>query len=148
MDQQVASGLLWWQAFLACIVGHLIASAVMIANGRSGSMYYIGYPVQVRSSFGMWGSYWPVFSRSILALVWFSVQSYFLGQFLDLCFMCVFGSGWTNLHNQLPISADITTRGFVAYFLGWLVQLPFCFIRPHRIVSSPSLFSVLQLYSI
>lgn len=111
-----------------------------------------GYPVQVRATFGMWGSYWvcrrvyfssiktesspqPVFSRSILAIIWFSVQSYFLGQFIDVCFRCIFGSGWTNLHNGLSASAGITTREFVAYFLGWLMQLPLCFIRPHNIVS-------------
>lgn len=126
-------------------------------------MYYIGFPVTVRASFGMWGSYvslhhhhlfldyilyrtkaekkskkkWPVFSRSILAIIWFAIQGWWLGNFLDICFSCVFGSGWTNLPNHIPTSSGITTREMVAYFLGWLTQLPVCFIRPHRLVGFP-----------
>lgn len=34
------------------------------------------FPIAIRASFGYWLSYFCVFSRGILALFWFGIQSY------------------------------------------------------------------------
>ncbi|KAH8893552.1 hypothetical protein GQ53DRAFT_644772 [Thozetella sp. PMI_491] len=129
----VASGLLWWQAIVACAIAHFIAGVLTVINCRSGSTYHAAFPVVIRATFGIWGSLWPVFSRSILDLVWYGIQSTFGAAFLDVAFMCIFGNSWTNLPNHLPASASITTRGMVAYFLYWLLQLLTTFYRPHEL---------------
>lgn len=129
----VAGGLLWWQAFLAVLVGHGIASGITVWNGRSGATYHINFPTMIRATFGIRGAYFPVFVRIVLDLVWFAVQSYFGGQFLDIMFSTIFGHHWTDIHNSLPASAGTTTRGLAAYTLFWSFQLVVSFFRPHEI---------------
>lgn len=41
-SSMVAGGLLWWHALLACIVGHFLASILVVVNGRGGAIYHIG----------------------------------------------------------------------------------------------------------
>lgn len=129
----VAGGLLWWQAFLAVLVGHGIASLITVWNGRSGATYHINFPTMIRATFGIRGAYFPVFVRVILDLVWFAVQSYFGGQFFAIMLQCIFGHYWTDIPNKLPASAGITTQGMTAYFLFWFFQLIVAFFRPHEI---------------
>lgn len=38
----VAGGLVWYDAMIAIIVGHLIGSLLTVWNGRGGSIYHIG----------------------------------------------------------------------------------------------------------
>jgi NCS1 family nucleobase:cation symporter-1 len=87
----VAGGLLWWHALLATIVGHLFGATMTIINGRGGSVYHVGFPIWMRATFGMWGGILPVLIRTVLDMVWFGIQTYFGGLFLDLVFQCIFG---------------------------------------------------------
>lgn len=63
----------------------------------------------------------------------------------------VFGHNFTNIPNHLPASAGITTNVMLAFFLSWLVHLPFCYFRPYQlrrffwfktIVSLPAMFGL------
>lgn len=90
------------------------------------------FPVVIRATFGIYGSLWPVFSRSVLDLVWYGIQTTFGGTFLDVCFICIFGDSWANIPNSLPASASITTRAMAAFFLYWLIQFFTNFFRPHE----------------
>jgi NCS1 family nucleobase:cation symporter-1 len=38
----VAGGLVWYDAMIAIIIGHLIGSFLTVWNGRGGSVYHIG----------------------------------------------------------------------------------------------------------
>ena len=38
-----------------------------------------------------------------------------------------------NVPNQLPESANITTRFMICYFIYWVVCLPFHYIPPHQV---------------
>lgn len=129
----VAGGLLWWQAFLAVLVGHGIASIITVWNGRAGATYHINFPTMIRCTFGIRGAYFPVFVRIVLDLVWFAVQAYFGGQFMAIVLTCVFGHYWTEIPNALPASAGTTTQGITAYFLFWIFQVIVAFYRPHEI---------------
>lgn len=129
----VAGGLNWWQALIAALVGHFIGAMLTIWNGRGGSVYHIGFPVWIRASFGMWGAMFPVFVRCVLDLVWFSIQTYFGGLFMDVMLQCIFGQSWTAIPNMLPTESSTSTRFMAAYFLYWLVQLCICFFRPHQV---------------
>jgi NCS1 family nucleobase:cation symporter-1 len=40
----------------------------MLFNSRAASRYHIGFPIVARSVFGMWGSYYFVGARAILAV--------------------------------------------------------------------------------
>lgn len=63
----------------------------------------------------------------------------------------IFGHKFTDIPNHLPESASITTPLMLAFFLAWLVHLPFCYFRPYQlrkffwfktIVSLPAMFGL------
>jgi NCS1 family nucleobase:cation symporter-1 len=41
--------------------------------------------VTVRASFGIWGSFWPVINRVVMAIIWYGVQSYIGGENQNPC---------------------------------------------------------------
>lgn len=58
------SGLAWWHAWLCVWIGYFVAAVFICLTGRIGAVYHISFPVVARSSFGIWGSLWPVFNRA------------------------------------------------------------------------------------
>jgi nucleobase:cation symporter-1, NCS1 family len=75
----IVAGLAWWQAWLAVIVGYSIVAIFTVINARGPAVYHVGFPVICRSSFGLWGSFWPVLQRAVMACVWQGVQAYLGG---------------------------------------------------------------------
>ena len=71
----IGIGLNWWQAIVVIFVSQFISSIAMAFNSRCASVYHIGYPCVARSVFGMWGSYYFVGARAVLAVIWYAVQS-------------------------------------------------------------------------
>ncbi|KAJ5771949.1 hypothetical protein N7520_002478 [Penicillium odoratum] len=144
-------GLNWWQSILVIFVSQLISSIAMAFNSRPGSVYHIGYPCVARSVFGMWGSYYFVGARALMAIIWYAVQVYYGANYMYNMLRAIFGHNFTNIPNHLPESAGITTSLMLAFFLCWLIHLPFCHFRPYQlrkffwfktIVSVPSMFGL------
>ncbi|KAF2400568.1 allantoin transporter [Trichodelitschia bisporula] len=129
----IAVGLLWWQALLAAIIANVIASFVALGMGRPGATYHIGYPVLARGIFGMYGAYFFVALRAIVAIIWYGVQTFFGGKLLSVCLRCIFGHHWQNIPNHLPASTGTSSREILAFFLFWFIQFPFQFVHPTRI---------------
>lgn len=73
-------GLAWWQSWLCVWIGYAIAAGFVVLTGRIGAKYHIAFPVVGRASFGIWGSLWPVLNRSVMACVWYGVQSWIGGK--------------------------------------------------------------------
>lgn len=48
----------------------------MVLNGTVGARLHVPFPVLNRSSFGFWLSYFSVVSRVVLAMFWFSIQTF------------------------------------------------------------------------
>lgn len=65
-----AAGLSLWESLACGIGGHILLSTVLVLNGRAGAIYHVGYPILCRSSFGVYGAWWPVFNRATMAIVW------------------------------------------------------------------------------
>lgn len=125
------------------MLANLISSIVALGLGRPGARYHIGYPVLARSVFGMYGQYFFVWIRAVVAIIWFGVQTYFGSQHLSVIFRCIFGNSWENMPNHLPASAGISSRDLLAFFLFWMLELPFQAVHPTKIkylfaVSIPS----------
>lgn len=76
----VAGGLAWWQGWLCIWAGYILTGIFVSLGGRMGAVYHISFPVAIRSSFGIYGSIWPVINRIVLAIIWYSVQSWIGGQ--------------------------------------------------------------------
>ncbi len=76
----ITAGLAWWQAWLAVIFGYAVVAFFVVLNARAAAVYHIGFPVFIRSSFGLWGSFWPVLQRAVMACVWQGVQAWLGGE--------------------------------------------------------------------
>lgn len=96
----------------------------------------------------MWGSYYYVAARAILALIWYGVQRkspdlfpsskltaavYSCASLMDNMFRAIFGHYYTSIPNHIPISQGITSRRMLCFFLIWLAHLCFASLRPHRL---------------
>jgi hypothetical protein len=50
---------------------NLLSSTVALALGRLGARYHVGYPVLARSVFGMYGQFFFVWIRAVVAIIWY-----------------------------------------------------------------------------
>ncbi|KAH8880794.1 putative allantoin permease [Thozetella sp. PMI_491] len=125
-------GLSWWTIIIASFVGTLLCCIVLFFNSRGPSRYHVGFPVMVRSSAGVYGAYFFVFIRMIVAIFYEGTQTYYASRLLDVALRCIFGSSWKNMPNHLPASAGITTAQMAAFFITWLLQLPSAWMHPSK----------------
>ncbi|HEY1111201.1 MAG TPA: cytosine permease, partial [Opitutaceae bacterium] len=72
----IASGLNWWQALLAVLLGNVIVLIPMTLNAHPGTAYGIPFPVLLRSSFGTAGANIPAVARGVVACGWFGIQTW------------------------------------------------------------------------
>jgi NCS1 family nucleobase:cation symporter-1 len=133
-SSMIVGGLSWWQAWLCVWIGYAIAGCFIVLTGRIGAVYHIGFPVVGRSSFGIWGSLWPVFNRSAMACIWYGVQAYIGGH----CVYIMIRSIWKSWNrDQIDSSAfdgqATTTADWVSFFIFWLCSLPAIWFPVHKI---------------
>jgi NCS1 family nucleobase:cation symporter-1 len=69
-SSMIVNGLSWWQAWLCVWIGYSITGIFVAINARFGAMYHIGFPVANRTSFGIWGSLWPVLNRAAMGMLY------------------------------------------------------------------------------
>ncbi|KAJ5682492.1 Uracil permease [Penicillium macrosclerotiorum] len=142
-SSMIEDGLSWWQSWLCVWIGYFIAAAFVCLTGRIGAVYHISFPVTVRASFGIWGSFWPVINRVVMAIIWYGVQSYIGGECVTLMIEAIWPS-YKNLHNGLSASAGVDTKNFLSFFLFWLLSLPALWFPVHKV---RHLFTVKAIYS-
>jgi NCS1 family nucleobase:cation symporter-1 len=133
-SSMIVGGLSWWQAWLCVWIGYAIAAVFICLTGRIGAIYHIGFPVVGRSSFGIWGSLWPVFNRAAMACVWYGVQAYIGGHCVYLMIRSIW-KAWDRekiMPNSFSGEAT-TTADFVSFFLFWLLSLPAIWFPVHKV---------------
>ncbi|KAM5347946.1 hypothetical protein ACJ41O_007770 [Fusarium nematophilum] len=131
-SSMIVNGLSWWQAWICVWIGYTITGLFVAMNARIGAMYHIGFPVANRSSFGIWGSLWPVFNRAAMACVWYGVQSYIGGNCVYLMIRSIWKS-YANIPNSFSESSGTDTAHFVSFFLFWAGSLPAIWFPVHKI---------------
>ncbi|KAF2398804.1 hypothetical protein EJ06DRAFT_523008 [Trichodelitschia bisporula] len=125
-------GLSWWQSWLCVWIGYFIAACFVCLTGRIGATYHIGFPVVSRSSFGIFGSLWPVFNRAAMACIWYGVQAWIGGTCVYLMIRAIW-SKWETVPNSMPESSGTNTRDFTSFFIFWLCSLPAIWFPVHKI---------------
>ncbi|KAF6815299.1 uridine permease [Colletotrichum sojae] len=133
-SSMVVGGLSWWQSWLCVWIGYAIAGAFICLTGRIGAVYHIGFPVVNRSSFGIWGSLWPVFNRAAMACIWYGVQAYIGGHCVYIMIRAIWKS-WDRetIPNTFPDGSGTTTADYASFFIFWLVSLPAIWFPVHKI---------------
>jgi NCS1 family nucleobase:cation symporter-1 len=74
---------------------------------------------------GMYGSYFFVFIRAIVCIIWYGIQTFYAGNLLSVMLRCIFGSSWENFGNTLPASANVTSKQLLTFFMAWFLEFPF-----------------------
>lgn len=127
----VQAGLTWWQVWISVWLGYFISGAFIVLIGRIGAVYHISFPVACRASFGVFGSYWPVLNRVVMAFIWFGVQAWLGGECVQLMIRAIWPQV-EHMHNGIP-SSGTTTFEFLSFFLWWLCVLPLLWFPVHQI---------------
>lgn len=123
----------WWQTWLSVILGYTLCGIFVSIGSRTGIMYHISFPVVSRSSFGIYGSLWPIINRVVMSAVWYGVQTAIAGPCIGLMLRSIFGQ---HLDQTMPNginNPNLTTFQFLSIFLFWLFSLPFLWFPPHQI---------------
>ncbi|KAM3160490.1 hypothetical protein ACU8KH_04624 [Lachancea thermotolerans] len=126
-------GLNWWETWLTVWIGYAIPALLIVAIARIGSSYHVSFPIAARASFGVFFSLWPVINRVVMAIVWYSVQTWIAASPISLMLKSIFGY---NLPNRIPdhiSTPNATTYEFMCFFIFWVCQLPFVYVHPHQI---------------
>lgn len=84
---------------------------------------------------GMYGSYFFVFIRAVVCIIWFGIQTFYAGNILSVMLRCIFGSSWQNFENTLSTSANVTSKQLLTFFMAWLMEFPFVSTLPAPICS-------------
>ncbi|RKU47271.1 hypothetical protein DL546_009055 [Coniochaeta pulveracea] len=133
-SSMIIGGLSWWQSWLCVWIGYAIAACFICSTGRIGAAYHIGFPVICRSSFGIWGSLWPVFNRAAMACIWYGVQSYIGGKCVYLMIRAIWLSWDRNtIPNTFSATSGTTTADYVSFFLFWFCSLPAIWFPVHKV---------------
>jgi len=73
----------------------------------------------------MYGSYFFVFIRAIVCIIWYGIQTFYAGNLLSVMLRCIFGNSWKNFGNTLPVSANVNSKQLLTFFMAWLLEFPF-----------------------
>lgn len=122
----VQAGMTWWQTWLSVWLGYLLCGVFITIGARIGVFYHVSFPVAARSSFGIYGSLWPIINRVFMSLIWYSVQCSVAGPCIEIMLRAIFTK---NLYKK--IGSD--NSEFLGFFLFWLFSLPAIWFPPHQI---------------
>jgi nucleobase:cation symporter-1, NCS1 family len=75
----IALGLVWWQAIIVIVVAATLSTIFIVLNSLPGAFYHVGFPIANRYVWGMYGSYFVIYNRILLSLVWYAVQAWIGG---------------------------------------------------------------------
>ncbi|KZO98282.1 putative uracil permease [Calocera viscosa TUFC12733] len=128
----LTAGMSWSQALACIIVGNVIIACAITGTGTIGARHHIPFPVLNRSSFGFYLSYFSIIGRCILACFWQGIQTATGGECVYQMIRAIF-PGFENFPNHLPASANITSANLLAYFIYWILQLPWLLVPTYKI---------------
>ncbi|KAK0445470.1 permease for cytosine/purines, uracil, thiamine, allantoin-domain-containing protein [Armillaria borealis] len=129
----ISLGLSLEHAIGVAAIGSAISSTAIVFASHPGSVFHLGYPVYIRSSMGVYAGYFFVALRSLIAAIYYGIQSYYAGCLLSVCFRCIFGYKWTTKMNPFSESANISVQVFTAFMIYYMITVPLLFVHPRAI---------------
>lgn len=120
----VSLGMTWWQAIICIFVSHFLGAVGMVMHSRSSATYHFGFPVACRIPWGLVGGFFPVLVRVIVGTIWVGVQIAQGGYFVAVLIRAVFGRGFADMKNTIPVSQYITVQQLIGVIVFWVCTLP------------------------
>ena len=113
-------GMSVWQALSVVTVGNIITTIFIGLNGRVGSRHGIPFVVWSRSAFGVFGANIPAVTRGVVAIGWFSVQSYLGSTAINVLFEVTIPS-WKELGSTSVLGAPANLMS--AMITYWAINI-------------------------
>ncbi|SCV03873.1 LAMI_0H11628g1_1 [Lachancea mirantina] len=135
------------QSIGAIVVSNIVIALYTAMNSNPGFKYHIGYTLDQRMLFGIYGSSVGIIFRIGLSVVLYGYLSWMGGLCLNLVFSS-WSKNYMNMKNTFPESVPMTTRDCVAFLIFQLIQMPLSFIHPRKINRAGVMFSFMTLFSI
>ncbi|SCV00277.1 LANO_0F06084g1_1 [Lachancea nothofagi CBS 11611] len=135
------------QSIGTIVVCNIVITLYTILNSNPGFKYHIGYTLEQRMLFGIYGSVIGIIIRVGLSVVLYGYLSW-LGA---LCLNLIFSSwskSYMNMRNTFPESVPMTTRDCISFLIFQLIQMPFSFIRPRKINVAGIVFCFMAIFSV
>ncbi|PWN26047.1 NCS1 nucleoside transporter [Jaminaea rosea] len=118
------------QCVAAIIVGNIIVGIGVVLTGAPGAKWHIPFAVTCRSTWGMWGSFFPLANRQILSFTWSACQSYFGAR----CVRILIGSMVPSFYkwSQPLAGGTLDSATLVSFVIFVLLQMPLLLVRPQH----------------
>lgn len=113
------------------IFGHALVGVFMVAAGRPGAVYHLGFPTIARSSFGIFGSLWPIFNRVVVVIMWTGVHAVLTGNAVYVMLHAIIPQ-IANIPNPFPSDVTVTGGRLVGFAIGWMLTLGCTFVQIHK----------------
>lgn len=115
----IASGLAWWQALTAILLGNLIVLVPILLNSHPGTKYGIPFPVFARAAYGTTGANLPALMRALVACGWFGINAWIGGAALQAFFASLW-PGWNTLLGTADYPfANFPNTAWISFLLFW-----------------------------
>ncbi|KAI9155648.1 permease [Paramyrothecium foliicola] len=124
----LTAGLGVWESLGCTFAGQILAGLLLALNGRAGALYRIPFPVFCRSSFGVYGAYWPTFNRAVMSIVWNGVTTVQGAQCVYVMIHAIAPS-FENIPNVMGPKSALTSAQMISLAIFWLFNCAFLFIE-------------------
>ncbi|OWZ33057.1 hypothetical protein LQV05_000898 [Cryptococcus neoformans] len=131
-SSMISAGLNWWQAFICVIIGYSLVGPLIVLSARPGAVHGIVFPAVCRTTFGLFGSLWPVLNRAGMAAIWWGVQGWLGGECVHVLLRAIWPS-YPNIKNIMPTSTETTSAYVLAFVIFWLLSLPTIWVPIHKL---------------
>lgn len=131
-SSMITSGLTWWQAFICVIIGYCLVGPLLVLNARPGAVHNIPFPAVNRTTFGLFGSLWPVINRAGMACIWWGVQAWLGGE----CVYVVLHAIWPStpqIRNIMSPASETTSAVILGFCIYWILSLPTIWVPIHQL---------------
>ncbi|KAL1408890.1 uracil permease [Vanrija albida] len=131
-SSMITAGLSWWQAFICVIIGYTLVGPLLVLNARPGAVHGIVFPAVNRTTFGLFGSFWPVLNRAGMACIWWGVQAWLGGECVYVLIRAIWPS-FARIHNSMPASSETTTAYIISFVIYWILSIPVTYVPLHKL---------------
>ncbi|WWD02374.1 hypothetical protein V865_000413 [Kwoniella europaea PYCC6329] len=131
-SSMITAGLNWWQSLLGVIIGYSMVGPFIVLNARPGAVWGLVFPAVCRTTFGVFGTFWPIFTRATIACVWWGSQCWLGGQCVHVLIRAIWPS-FTTIKNTMPASTGTSTDYVISFIIFWLLSLPTIRVPIHKL---------------
>ncbi|SCU98367.1 LADA_0H12552g1_1 [Lachancea dasiensis] len=135
------------QSIGTIIVGNIVISLYTVLNSNPGYKYHIGYTLEQRMLFGIYGSVIGIIIRVGLSVVLYGYLSWLGALCLNLI-LSSWSKSYMNMTNTFPESVPMTKRDCISFLIFQLIQMPLSFVHPRKINGAGIVFCFMAIFSV